>query len=90
MNQNQTTKSTKTIDDNRAFNELFVERHENVSILFADICKFTQLTTTLSVDKLVETLNDLFGKVSTPKNLTTFHVNILSLHLILLLLITLS
>ena len=37
-------------------------RHENISILFADICKFTQLTTTLSVDKLVETLNDLFGK----------------------------
>ena len=54
---------TKTIDDNRAFNELFVERHENVSILFADICNFTQLTTRLSVEKLVETLNDLFGKV---------------------------
>ena len=42
--------------------ELFVGRHENISILFADICKFTELTTTLSVDKLVETLNDLFGK----------------------------
>ena len=37
-------------------------RHENISILFADICKFTELTTTLPVDKLVETLNDLFGK----------------------------
>ena len=57
--------STKTIDENRAFNELFVERHENVSILFADICNFTQLTTRLSVEKLVETLNDLFGKVIT-------------------------
>ena len=44
------------------FSELFVERHDNVSILFADICSFTSLTTTLSVDKLVETLNDLFGK----------------------------
>ena len=33
-----------------------------MSILFADICSFTSLTTTLSVDKLVETLNDLFGK----------------------------
>ena len=54
---------TKTIDGNRAFNELFVERHENVSILFADICNFTQLTTRLNVEKLVETLNDLFGKV---------------------------
>ncbi len=42
--------------------ELFVEKHENVSILFADIVNFTPLTTTLPVDKLVETLNDLFGK----------------------------
>ena len=33
-----------------------------MSILFADICGFTPLTTTLSVSKLVETLNDLFGK----------------------------
>lgn len=39
-----------------------MEKHENVSILFADICNFTKLTTTLKVDKLVETLNELFGK----------------------------
>ena len=39
-----------------------MEKHENVSILFSDICNFTPLTTTLTVDKLVETLNDLFGK----------------------------
>lgn len=44
------------------FRELVVENHDNTSILFADICKFTELTTTLPVDKLVETLNDLFGK----------------------------
>ena len=51
-------------DPNETFSssELFIERHENVSMLFADICKFTQLTTLLSVDKLVKTLNDLFGK----------------------------
>ena len=42
--------------------ELFLERHENISILFADICNFTEMTTSLPVDKLVETLNDLFGK----------------------------
>lgn len=46
----------------RIFSELFLERHENISILFADICKFTEMTTSLPVDKLVETLNDLFGK----------------------------
>jgi class 3 adenylate cyclase len=33
-----------------------------VSILFADIVNFTPLTTTLSAQQLVETLNDLFGK----------------------------
>jgi adenylate cyclase len=33
-----------------------------VSILFADIQNFTPLTTTLSAQQLVETLNDLFGK----------------------------
>ncbi len=33
-----------------------------MSILFADICNFTPLTTMLKVEKLVETLNDLFGK----------------------------
>ncbi len=41
---------------------MFVERHDDVSILFADICNFTPLTTRLPVEKLVETLNDLFGK----------------------------
>ena len=67
-----TNKRTKMIDDNKSFNELFVERHENVSILFADICNFTQLTTRLTVEKLVETLNDLFGKVITFKNIFLF------------------
>lgn len=46
----------------RPFNELFVKRHKNVSILFADIVKFTQLTAKLDASQLVETLNDLFGK----------------------------
>ncbi|CAB4062181.1 E4.6.1.1 [Lepeophtheirus salmonis] len=44
------------------FKELFIKKHDNVSIVFADICNFTPLTATLSVDKLVLTLNDLFGK----------------------------
>ena len=49
-------------ESRRCFSELFVEKHEDVSILFADICNCTPLTTRLPVDKLVETLNDLFGK----------------------------
>ena len=42
--------------------ELYIEKYNNVSILFADIVNFTPLTTTLSAQQLVETLNDLFGK----------------------------
>lgn len=42
--------------------DLFVERHENVSILFADIVNFTPLTVKLKADELVETLNELFGR----------------------------
>jgi class 3 adenylate cyclase len=42
--------------------ELYIEKYNNVSILFADIQNFTPLTTTLSAQQLVETLNDLFGK----------------------------
>ncbi|XP_046390529.1 adenylate cyclase type 7-like isoform X2 [Ischnura elegans] len=45
----------------KPFSELYVERHENVSILYADVVNFTQLTLSLSVKELVETLNELFG-----------------------------
>ncbi|CAL8101856.1 unnamed protein product [Orchesella dallaii] len=46
----------------KPFSELFIERHENVSIIFADIVNFTPLTVKLRADELVETLNELFGK----------------------------
>ncbi|CAD1477097.1 unnamed protein product [Heterotrigona itama] len=42
-------------------NDLCVETHNNVSILYADVVNFSGLTVTLPVRKLVETLNDLFG-----------------------------
>ncbi|XP_071445026.1 adenylate cyclase type 2 [Hetaerina americana] len=45
----------------KPFSDLYVERHENVSILYADVVNFTQLTVSLTVNKLVETLNELFG-----------------------------
>jgi len=46
----------------RFHSQLFVERHNNVTILFADIVNFTPLTVTLSPEDLVETLNQLFGE----------------------------
>nr|XP_012138136.1 PREDICTED: adenylate cyclase type 2-like isoform X2 [Megachile rotundata] len=45
----------------RPHNDLCVEKHDNVSILYADVVNFSGLTVTLPVRKLVETLNDLFG-----------------------------
>ncbi|CAL7940010.1 unnamed protein product [Xylocopa violacea] len=45
----------------RPRNNLCVETHNNVSILYADVVNFSGLSVTLPVRKLVETLNDLFG-----------------------------
>ena len=44
------------------FEDLFVQRHINVSILYADIVNFTPLSETLSAHQLVATLNQLFCK----------------------------
>lgn len=44
------------------FHELYVQRHNNVSILYADIVNFTPLSEQLSASDLVHTLNDLFGR----------------------------
>ncbi|XP_067124344.1 adenylate cyclase type 2-like [Centruroides vittatus] len=46
----------------RPFNELYVEKHKNVSILYADIVNSMLLTASLDVSDLVETLNELFGR----------------------------
>ncbi|XP_054152430.1 adenylate cyclase type 2-like [Oppia nitens] len=44
------------------FHELYVQRHNNVSLLYADIVNFTPLSERLSASELVRTLNDLFGR----------------------------
>lgn len=44
------------------FHELYVQRHNNVSILYADIVNFTRLSEQLSASDLVQTLNELFGR----------------------------
>ncbi|XP_073947635.1 adenylate cyclase type 2 Ac76E isoform X2 [Choristoneura fumiferana] len=44
------------------FHEMHVQRHNNVSILYADIVNFTPLSERLSASDLVRTLNELFGR----------------------------
>ncbi|KAJ8395242.1 hypothetical protein AAFF_G00034440 [Aldrovandia affinis] len=44
------------------FHNLYVQRHTNVSILYADIVGFTRLATDCSPGELVHMLNELFGK----------------------------
>ncbi|XP_058690060.1 adenylate cyclase type 3 [Poecile atricapillus] len=44
------------------FNTMYMHRHENVSILFADIVGFTQLSSSCSAQELVKLLNELFAR----------------------------
>ena len=44
------------------FQEMYVQRHNNVSILYADIVNFTPLSEKLTASELVSTLNQLFGR----------------------------
>ncbi|XP_062033310.1 adenylate cyclase type 7 isoform X5 [Lepus europaeus] len=44
------------------FHSLYVKRHRNVSILYADIVGFTRLASDCSPKELVVVLNELFGK----------------------------
>ncbi|XP_041453630.1 adenylate cyclase type 2-like [Lytechinus variegatus] len=44
------------------FHSLYVKRHKNVSILYADIVGFTALASECSPPELVKTLNELFGR----------------------------
>uniref|UniRef100_A0A0K0F830 adenylate cyclase n=1 Tax=Strongyloides venezuelensis TaxID=75913 RepID=A0A0K0F830_STRVS len=49
-------------DDTRLFHKIYIRKHENVSILFADICGFTNLASECSAQDLVRTLNELFAR----------------------------
>ncbi|KAM4695000.1 adenylate cyclase type 3 isoform 2-T2 [Discoglossus pictus] len=44
------------------FNTMYMYRHENVSILFADIVGFTQLSSYCTAHELVKLLNELFAR----------------------------
>lgn len=44
------------------FKKIYMSRHENVSILFADIVGFTAISSTCPAADLVRTLNELFAR----------------------------
>lgn len=46
----------------RQFHKIYIQRHDNVSIVFADIVGFTTLASHVSPHELVRLLNELFGK----------------------------
>ncbi|KAF7226087.1 transcript variant X3 [Nothobranchius furzeri] len=50
------------IENTNNFHNLYVQRHTNVSILYADIVGFTRLASDCSPGELVYMLNELFGK----------------------------
>lgn len=47
------------------FHKIYIRRHENVSILFADIEGFTMLSSQCTAQKLVQYLNELFASFDT-------------------------
>uniref|UniRef100_A0A3B3QAN9 Adenylate cyclase type 2 n=1 Tax=Paramormyrops kingsleyae TaxID=1676925 RepID=A0A3B3QAN9_9TELE len=50
------------VENTNNFHNLYVQRHTNVSILYADIVGFTRLASDCSPGELVHMLNELFGK----------------------------
>ncbi|ELT87487.1 hypothetical protein CAPTEDRAFT_155468 [Capitella teleta] len=44
------------------FHKIYIQRHENVSILYADICGFTALSSQCTAQELVKLLNELFAR----------------------------
>lgn len=63
------------------FHEMHVQRHNNVSILYADIVNFTPLSEQLSASDLVKTLNELFGRFDQLAMVSSVQFELHRLHL---------
>ncbi|CAD6188093.1 unnamed protein product [Caenorhabditis auriculariae] len=46
----------------RLFHKIYIQKYENISILFADICGFTNLASEYTAEDLVLMLNELFAR----------------------------
>uniref|UniRef100_A0A915L7C7 adenylate cyclase n=1 Tax=Romanomermis culicivorax TaxID=13658 RepID=A0A915L7C7_ROMCU len=44
------------------FHKIYIQKHNNISILFADICGFTVLASQCTAQELVSMLNELFAR----------------------------
>eukprot|EP00079_Xenopus_tropicalis_P023566 XP_012816000.1 PREDICTED: adenylate cyclase type 7 isoform X4 [Xenopus tropicalis] len=60
--QDRLTETNDNRQPDNNFHSLYVKRHQNVSILYADIVGFTRLASDCSPKELVVMLNELFGK----------------------------
>ncbi|XP_059898198.1 adenylate cyclase type 3-like [Gadus macrocephalus] len=61
MLQGMKEQANQSEGQQQQFNTMYMYRHENVSILFADIVGFTQLSSACSAQELVKLLNELFA-----------------------------
>ncbi|XP_060534867.1 adenylyl cyclase X E-like isoform X2 [Cylas formicarius] len=52
----------KKMKSQNPFENSLLDEHENVTILFADIVHYTEMTSKLNINDLLETLNELFGR----------------------------
>ncbi|EDV27250.1 uncharacterized protein TRIADDRAFT_21914 [Trichoplax adhaerens] len=48
--------------ESQLFHKIYIQKHENVSLLFADIEGFTKLSSQCDAQELVKTLNELFAR----------------------------
>jgi class 3 adenylate cyclase len=59
---NDMKKDIDNNDNTQIFHKIYIQKHNNISILFADICGFTNLASTCNAEDLVRTLNELFAR----------------------------
>ena len=68
------------------FHKIYIQRHENVSILFADIVGFTVLASQCTAQELVRLLNELFGRFDQLASVSQFFFSSAFISVFLLLL----
>ncbi|GFS18445.1 adenylate cyclase [Elysia marginata] len=60
------------------FHKIYIQLHDNVTILFADIVGFTCLSSQCTAQELVRILNELFGRFDQLAKVSACHVALVS------------